>query len=134
MGAMLVRHEPTSAAAVRRELAVDLDLHGVDPGSIDDVALVASELVGNAVRHTAIPAGSDLDVHWDIGTDDVLVSVADPSERMPVQRRPAPDAPNGRGLTIVAALCSEWGADLTPTGKRVWARVRTRCSRLDPRR
>jgi two-component sensor histidine kinase len=120
---MLVRHEPASASAVRREIALDLDLHGVDPDRIDEVALVASELIGNAVRHCDATERNELDVSWTVGTQDVVVSVEDPSETLPVLRQPPPDAPSGRGLTIVQALTSEWGVEPTQRGKRVWARI-----------
>jgi two-component sensor histidine kinase len=120
---MLVRHEPASASAVRREIALDLDLHGVDPDRIDEVALVASELIGNAVRHCDATERNELDVSWTVGTQDVVVSVEDPSETLPVLRHPPPDAPSGRGLTIVQALTSEWGVEPTQRGKRVWARI-----------
>ena len=69
MGAMLVRHEPTSASAVRRELTQDLRLHGLDDDSIDAVTLVASELLGNAVRHSGITADTELDVAIEAHTD-----------------------------------------------------------------
>lgn len=127
MGAMLVRHEPASAAVVRHEIALDLDLHGVDDDVIQDVALVATELVGNAVRHgtTCSDAQSAWTVAWSISPDEIVISVEDPNEAaMPVMRHAAPDAPNGRGLAIVTALASEWGVEPTECGKRVWAKVR----------
>lgn len=125
MGAMLVRHEPASAAAVRRELAIDLDQHGVATDSVQDVVLVASELVGNAVRHGSVP-GDDAawNVEWTVQPDAVVISVDDPSDAMPVVQHPAPDAPCGRGLAIVSALSHDWGVLRLPQGKRVWASVR----------
>ena len=125
MGAMLVRHEPASAAAVRRELALDLELLDVPSAAVDNVMLVASELVGNAVRH-GVHAGDDATwtVEWTVLGDELLISVDDPSHDVPVLRHPAPDAPSGRGLAIVAALSSEWGVEQLSLGKRVWARVR----------
>ncbi len=123
MGEMLVRHEPATASAVRRELALDLEFYGVHPDVIDDVTLVASELVGNAIRHAS---GGDRDswaVTWTIEGDEVVISVEDPSTDLPVRRRPAPEAPNGRGLAIVETISSDWGVELTDRGKRVWARV-----------
>ena len=119
MGAMLVRHEARSASAVRHELAVDLDGHGVDRDSIDAAMLVASELVGNAVRHTSACEDDDLDVGWTVHDDTVLISVEDPSTDVPVLRYPAPDATSGRGLSIVEALTMDWGFEHTPRGKRV---------------
>jgi len=123
---MLVRHEPSSAAAVRRELATDLDLHGVDPETIDQVTLVASELVGNAVRHAGVDEGAELDVSWTLVNDAVIVAVEDPSGEPPIVRTATPDAQSGRGLRIIEALTAEWGYEPTPRGKRVWAKVTLR--------
>lgn len=129
MGAMLVRHEPTSASTVRRELALDLDLHGVDDTVVDDAALVVSELVGNAVRHAGVDAHEHLDVSWSISEQHLTISVEDPSDEHPVLRRAAPDAPSGRGLSIIAALAVDWGVEPTPRGKRVWATLALRPAR-----
>jgi serine/threonine-protein kinase RsbW len=125
MGAMLVRHEATSASAVRRELTYDLELHGLDDDTIDAATLVASELVGNAVRHAGVPENGALDIGWTVAFDEVVIYVDDPSPALPVRRQATPDAPNGRGLTIVDALTAEWGVEPTPAGKRVWAKLRT---------
>jgi anti-sigma regulatory factor (Ser/Thr protein kinase) len=125
MGAMLVRHEATSASAVRRELTRDLQLHGLDDDTIDAATLVASELVGNAIRHTGVLENGALDIGWTVGPDEVVIYVEDPSHELPVRRHADPHCPNGRGLTIVEALASAWGVDPTPQGKRVWAKVTT---------
>ncbi len=123
MGAMLVRHEPTSASAVRRELALDLEMHGFDDESVDTVTLVASELVGNAIRHAGIADDGELDVGWTVGANEIYLSVEDPSPELPKRRYATPESPSGRGLAIVEALTCGWGADLTPRGKRVWAKI-----------
>lgn len=124
MGAMLVRQEPASASAVRRELSFELSLRGVDPEIIDQIILVASELVSNAIRHGGAGAYETLDVCWAIGLDSITISVADTSDVLPVIRAAPPDSPSGRGLAIVSALSEDWGADRTADGKRVWARIR----------
>jgi two-component sensor histidine kinase len=125
MGAMLVRHEPTSASAVRHALARDLDGHGVDEDSVATVVLVASELVTNAIRHGDIADSDDaLDVDWAVHPDHVVISVEDPSWKLPRRRHPKPEEPGGRGLTIIEALSIAWGAEPTRRGKRVWAKVR----------
>jgi two-component sensor histidine kinase len=123
MGEMLVRQEPASVSVVRRELALELDLYDVPPDVIDDAALVLTEILGNAIRHSAPVEREDLDVSWTVLPDVISICVEDRSDRMPVLRIAAPDAPSGRGLAIVQALCREWGVDRTPRGKRVWARI-----------
>ncbi|MDT4944364.1 MAG: hypothetical protein QOH14_1097, partial [Pseudonocardiales bacterium] len=47
VGALLVRHEAASAALVRHQIVDDLARQRVASDSIDEVALVATELVGN---------------------------------------------------------------------------------------
>jgi anti-sigma regulatory factor (Ser/Thr protein kinase) len=128
MGAMLVRQEPTSASAVRRELAADLELHGIRSDDVDAVTLVVSELVGNAIRHTAATEDAELDISWAVGDQEVYVCVGDPSDELPRRKFPDAESTGGRGLTIVEALSKDWGADPTPSGKRVWARVPVRAA------
>lgn len=124
MGEMLVRHEPATASVVRRELALDLDLQGVGPDAIDDVVLVASELIGNAIRHASGGDRNAWVVSWTVEAGVVVISVEDPSHDLPVRRNPAPDAPSGRGLAIVETLSLDWGVEHTAHGKRVWAKVK----------
>jgi anti-sigma regulatory factor (Ser/Thr protein kinase) len=123
MGAMLVRHEPTSVAAVRHEIASDLVQQGISEERVDDVTLVASELVSNAVRHAAVAPDLDLDIAWRISDSTVVVSVCDASDTEPTLRSASNDDAAGRGLTIVDRLAAAWGVERLRSGKRVWASV-----------
>jgi len=97
----------------------------------DDIVIVVSELLTNAIRH-AQPAADDERVRWPIRLDllqsgpCVLCMVADPSDRPPVPREPGCLAEAGRGLQIIAALSDQWGFT-TPgdMGKVVWAMFST---------
>jgi anti-sigma regulatory factor (Ser/Thr protein kinase) len=122
LGALEVRHDPTSAALVRHSIADDLERRALTPESIADVVLVASELVGNAVLHTG-SRSEDLDVRWRLDDDTVTVEVGDASATLPHLQQPGTGAPSGRGLTIVAAVADEWGVRRSDQGKQVWARV-----------
>ena len=93
----------------------------------DDIAMVVSELLTNALRH-ALP---------DIGLEPrpgsirlallqpgrcVLCAVADPSPKTPTPRQPEILGEGGRGLHVISALADIWGC--TPpshAGKVVWA-------------
>ena len=89
---------------------------GVDA---DDVALVMTELVSNAMRHGSGPV--DIDLHDGPGT--VRISVADSSETPP--QLPGADgmALGGRGLMILGGL-GIWGVDPRPAGgKTVWCEL-----------
>lgn len=118
---LCVRPEPASAALVRERIAADLTADNVTRDSVADVVLVASELVGNAVVHAA--QRQDLDVTWEYENGWVVVRVRDGSDQQPRPRNAAPDAGNGRGLAIVAAVADEWGVHRLARGKQVWARV-----------
>ena len=92
-GALMVRHEAASAAIVRRQLARDLASYDLPSEAIDDAVLVASELVGNAVRHTNPTESGTLDVSWDVGPSGVRVCVRDPSDDPPRVRSAAEHEP-----------------------------------------
>jgi anti-sigma regulatory factor (Ser/Thr protein kinase) len=123
VGVLAVRHDPSSAALVRHAIADDLAHRKIRSDSVDDVVLVASELVGNAVMHAGAASDSELGVDWDVQADAVVVCVRDGSTDIPRQRSTNEDETGGRGLAIVAALAADWGVRRTGTGKQVWARV-----------
>jgi two-component sensor histidine kinase len=123
LATLAVRHDATSAALVRHSIADDLATRAVAPDSIDDVVLVASELVGNAVLHAAASYDHELDVSWDVESDTVVVQVLDGSADLPRQRSTNESETGGRGLAIVAALAVDWGVRRNERGKQVWARV-----------
>jgi anti-sigma regulatory factor (Ser/Thr protein kinase) len=92
----------------------------------EDVGLVASELVTNAVRASAGlgPAIAPLRLWLGSDTHRVLLAVADTSPRSPVRLNLPPDAEGGRGLALVEALSSRWGWHPTTMAslvKVVWA-------------
>jgi anti-sigma regulatory factor (Ser/Thr protein kinase) len=126
--AIHVRHESTSAGLVRQRVGADLASRGIDPSSIDEVVLVVSELVGNAVRHAGATHG-ELGIRWEIGEDGVTVEVTDGSTRPPQPKRPTATEPSGRGLQIVAAISDKWGVTPLSDGKRVWAHVPVHAAR-----
>jgi anti-sigma regulatory factor (Ser/Thr protein kinase) len=81
----------------------------------DNLQLVLSELVGNAIRHGAPPYEIDLSqsdgvIHGNVSDGSLLVP----------QPNDSPDERGGFGLGIVGACTSFWGTDSTPTGKQVW--------------
>ena len=90
------------------------------PELVDDAAVIATELAANAVLH----ARTDFTVTISRRPDGaVRVAVRDSSLEPPRQRRPAPLDSSGRGLGLVAAMATGWGADLLPDGKVVWAQL-----------
>ncbi|WP_406195987.1 ATP-binding protein [Kitasatospora sp. NBC_01560] len=108
----------------------------------DDVALVASELVTNALRHaigaapaTAGGALGDFDFPVQATADNrlpirislvhrapqVVCAVSDPSSTGPVAREADFVAESGRGLHLVDSFSRSWGWHPLGSGKVVWA-------------
>ena len=94
--------------------------------SIQDITVVVSELVTNALRH-ALPGYGGARPRRTIRVGllqlkpCLLCAVADPSTAAPVIRPPGPLGETGRGLHIICALSDRWGYATTDTGKVVWA-------------
>jgi two-component sensor histidine kinase len=89
---------------------------------VEDVVLVANELVTNAVLHAAGPVEV---AAWCAPDGAWRVEVADESPVVPsVQEDVPPLQPSGRGLRIVQALGTSWGVVRTGNGKRCWVEVR----------
>lgn len=88
-------------------------------GRIDDgdVKLAASELAANAVLHAG--TAQAVTIRY-LGTA-VRIEVDDHSRVLPSFREA--DDHGGRGLPLVEAVSSSWGAHLRPEGKRVWCEV-----------
>lgn len=87
----------------------------------DDAALVASELVTNAVVH----AGTTVRVGLDLGLHELRLEVEDlhPRRPLPLGADVASEDEGGRGLLIAAALAEVWGVDYMAGAKRVWVRI-----------
>jgi serine/threonine-protein kinase RsbW len=100
---------PVSAARVREALATWLGQRGSAPEVVEDARLVATELVGNAVRHAAPLANGTVLVRWQEQDSALVLSVCDGgAPTRPGVREASPDDDGGRGLAIVGALSAEW--------------------------
>lgn len=88
-------------------------------GAIDRLALIASELVTNAVRH----ANTDITLELSADGDLLRLEVFDGGNGRPHFLEVAPDQPGGLGLPIVEALASSWGVRSGEDGKGVWAEL-----------
>lgn len=95
---------------------------------LEDVELVISELVTNAIRHGQPP------VRMTLATTDqhVRITVTDSGSGPSSETAPDTDSltdtavesrhdPGGRGLMIVSALCGQHGGHYTASGWESWA-------------
>jgi two-component sensor histidine kinase len=89
-----------------------------------DLLLISSELVTNAILHSGCISGDELDVCLSRCERGYLLAVTDPG-RSGQTADPAPPRPPGEGgfgLRIVAALAARWG-QTRASGYQVWAEV-----------
>ncbi|MBR7673054.1 ATP-binding protein [Streptomyces daliensis] len=82
----------------------------------DDLALMADELVGNALEHGEAPVTLDLRR----GPCDVCLVVTDAGPGRPVLRESTWEDTNGRGIALVSALAEQWGWWRRGKRKAVW--------------
>jgi anti-sigma regulatory factor (Ser/Thr protein kinase) len=112
----------TSAALARQFTRSTLAAwHGDESRDVgtEDIVLVVSELVTNALLHGhGTPVVRLLD-----GGDHVRVEVCDDSPLLPVSHRVTPTS--GLGLRVVEQLSSAWGASRRERGKVVWCELPT---------
>jgi len=91
---------------------------------LDDVLLLISELVTNAVRHGVPP----ILVAIECDDTSLHVRVRDGSPALPARREVGLESEGGRGMTLVELLTNTWGvepvADDDGVGKEVWFELR----------
>ncbi|MGE5763949.1 MAG: SpoIIE family protein phosphatase [Mycobacterium leprae] len=95
----------------------------VDADAVDDAEQCAHELVANALMH----ADGPLRLRLAATATHVHLAVVDATPELPA-RPPAPELyeTTGRGLAIVDALASAWGAERRGDGKIVWCELAQR--------
>jgi hypothetical protein len=138
----------TSSVRAARGFTVATLRHWGMADRCEDVAVVVSELLTNALRHAvpcaegtrphaegarphaegAQPRSAGIRRRWPVRLGllqcgpCVLCAVADPSESAPTQAKPGELAETGRGLEVVGALSDSWGCiTASDMGKIVWA-------------
>jgi anti-sigma regulatory factor (Ser/Thr protein kinase) len=125
----LLTQDAESSKAARDFTRVTLHDWDLEPLA-DDVSVVVSELVTNALRHGmngfAQPAGhvSPIQLVLFGHQHRLVVVVSDPGDQRPVltEIEPSRFAESGRGLVVVEAMSTSWGwAPLATGGKAVWS-------------
>ncbi|MFI8344860.1 ATP-binding protein [Streptomyces sp. NPDC085639] len=94
--------------------------HPVHPAAVDAAALIVTELVTNAVRHTDGPCSLDLAVHEGL----LDIDVTDTSSVSPVTRLPHLNGSGGWGWILVRHIAHDVSVMPTSTGgKRIHVSV-----------
>jgi len=112
---------PTAASAARNAL---LSLESrVGAPVLDDIRLLVSELVTNAVRHAGGPRGGEVALDVTIDAPCVRVEVADPGAGFdPEPRDEEMTRPGGWGLYLVDRIADRWGVARNRVN-RVWFEI-----------
>ncbi|WP_170324067.1 ATP-binding protein [Cryptosporangium phraense] len=109
---------PGSANTARRFAADFLASSGAAGMVVEDVVLLVSEVVSNAIEHTDGAGAVQLDLRLDGAV--LHVAVSDDSVQLPELQNRDGKAHRGRGLQLVEMLADEWGVRVRPDGKTVW--------------
>ncbi|WP_209717650.1 ATP-binding protein [Marmoricola sp. OAE513] len=104
-------------AQARSFVATQLEGIGDDETLGEDLVLIVSELVTNAVRAGA----ARIDVQLSTTSDRIDLQVTDDAEGWPTPRPSLPGDTGGRGLAIVEQLADTWGTQKRNPGKTVTA-------------
>ena len=113
---MILALEPRveSARIVRRAMHAQ----GLSSDVAHAVDLLATEIIGNAVRHAELRDGQRIVFFARISEDFARVEIADPGPGFD----PDEVAVTGYGLRLLRALATNWGIECT-RGCRVWFEV-----------
>lgn len=93
---------------------------------VEDVVLLASELVGNAVRHSdsgRLPGGVVTVTLSEPAADVIRVEVGDAGSaagELRARQDVDQDSEGGRGLYLVDLLADKWGSHCHAHGRMVW--------------
>ena len=121
----LVLTEESGAAAARQVLRSE---HGGLPATVrDDVLLLVSELVCNAVLHAGAEPERPLQVQLLRGPRWLVVSVSDEGPGFKWHPHTGGIAgyngSGGWGLFLVDQIADRWGVECTSSGARVWFEI-----------
>jgi anti-sigma regulatory factor (Ser/Thr protein kinase) len=111
-----------SAALAARTALLALE-ERVEPQILDDIRLLVSELVTNAVRHAEGVRGGEVALDVTIDQSRMRVEVADPGSGFePLPRDDEMTRPGGWGLYLVDRIADRWGV-VRNRRNRVWFEI-----------
>ncbi|MFF5257761.1 SpoIIE family protein phosphatase [Actinomadura viridis] len=107
--------DPRAAGQAREHVRRQLAAWQLGEEVVMTTELLASELIGNVVRHAKGPMRMRL-----LRSRTLICEVSDGSLTTPHIRRTTPADEGGRGLQLIAALSQRWGTRYTAHGKSIW--------------
>jgi anti-sigma regulatory factor (Ser/Thr protein kinase) len=119
VGTFAVPVDEGDVAAARAFIRENLASWSVPASIVDDVVLLGSELVTNAIVHGHPP----IEMRLRRSEIEITLEVFDAANFYPRRVRPTPYEEHGRGLGIVDVLARDWGTRMTVGGKAVWCVV-----------
>lgn len=93
-------------------------------GLADDVELLVSELVTNAIKHSR---GTEITMTLELNDGVLRLGVSDETGRFPLIQQPDDDAECGRGLQLVQCITQQHGGawGIRPDGTSTWCTIPT---------
>jgi anti-sigma regulatory factor (Ser/Thr protein kinase) len=107
---------PGIARAAVSEMSAELDL---SPSAAHTLLLLVSEVVSNAVLHSAGPPDAPIGLTADVSDEAITIAVTDAGEGFVPRRRDPTRTGGGYGLYLLEKAASRWGVD-GDTATRVW--------------
>lgn len=112
---MSVSPEPTSVGRARTFLRSALGDWDADVFE-ETATLLVSEVVTNLVLHARTVG----ELVVQLADDRLRVELHDGTRSLPQTKHYGLEATTGRGIGLLDTMSAAWGAEVTPSGKRVW--------------
>ena len=122
-----LRPAPTAATQARSEVTAQLATR-VGARVLEDVRLLVTELITNALRHGKLTPGDRVSVKASVTGDIVRIEVGDPGNDGDVAQRAPGARGGGYGLYLVEQLAKSWGVERTD-GTVVWCELSSAAGR-----
>lgn len=112
---------PAAATTARCEVTRQLSAR-VPLAALEDVRLLLTELVTNALRHSAVRPEDEIGVRAEVNDGILRIEVHDPGRDGEVEPRRPGARGGGYGLFLVDRLTERWGVERRD-GTTVWAEL-----------
>jgi anti-sigma regulatory factor (Ser/Thr protein kinase) len=112
---------PSAATKARTEVTERL-AERLGKRALEDVRLLVTELITNALRHGSLSPGDKVSVRASVEGSVVRIEVTDPGEDGEIAPREPGPRGGGYGLYLVEMLAKRWGVE-RHNGTTVWCEL-----------